>query len=122
MRRKPAPPIDEAAIIREVAEADLAHAAEQEARGILLHVNSPGGTVTGTVPGALVQASVPVDAVPAIAASAPVEQVQYPRRAGHAPVLTPARGEGGTGTGAARASLPAVNTPPEPPPKSAAWN
>ncbi|MBI4934463.1 MAG: S8 family serine peptidase [Actinobacteria bacterium] len=66
--------------------------------GVATRVRAAGGTITGSVPGALVQATVPVAAVESLAESARVSQVQYPRRAGHAPVVTPARTEAiGTG-------------------------
>ena len=68
-------------------------------RGVTAQVGLAGGEVTGAVPGALVQATVPVEAVESLAASAHVDDVRFPRRAGHAPVLTPVRADAVIGTG-----------------------
>lgn len=57
-----------------------------------------GGTVTGSVPGEVVQARVPIDQLSALAGTSGVEHLQSPRRAGYVPSDSPLRIEAGTGT------------------------
>jgi len=73
-----------------------------DATDVVAAVHALGGTVTGDVPGAVVQVSMPATEVTALARARGVQRVQAPRRAGYVPVERPRRVEMATraGTGA----------------------
>lgn len=73
----------------EVFTADLA--------GVGNSVRSLGGTVTGSVPGEVVQARMPVDQLGTLAGAPGVDFVQSPRRSGYVPPVSNPRLEAGTG-------------------------
>lgn len=78
-----------ATVTVEVFTADLA--------GVGRSVQALGGTVTGSVPGEIVQARMPIDQVSALAGAPGVDLVQSPRRSGYVPPTNNPRLEAGTG-------------------------
>ena len=60
---------------------------------VVAAVRSLGGTVTGEVPGAVVQVSMPATDVATLAQARGVQRVQAPRRAGYVPTERPSRVE-----------------------------
>ncbi len=66
---------------------------------VAAEVTALGGTVTGAVPGALVQADVPISQIQAIAGARSVQHVQAPRSAGYVPTVGGRRTEAVLGTG-----------------------